>query len=206
MIGILASITFTCVALQAEAQPPAQERVVSASPTSESDGGLTREWYGAPIVFVDLAALGAFFGGMVASDRGNDLGSALMIAGGGTYLLAAPLVHVTQHQVGRGFASLGLRTGAPLVGAVTGLIVGAIIGLRDTSEYDKACPKETWCGAHDMVMGGTVGFVGGLLVAAAVDSAALAYKPSTAKQLALSVTPIYQPVAHQTGLALRGTW
>ena len=165
-----------------------------------------REWYGAPIVLVDLAALGAFFGGMVASNRGNALGTALMIAGGGTYLLAGPIVHITQHRVGRGAASLGLRAGAPLVGAVTGLIVGAISGMRDTSENDKSCPKETWCGAHDMVVGGAVGFVGGLLVAAVVDSAALAYKPSAAEQLALSVTPIYQPATHQTGLALRGTW
>jgi len=51
--------------------------------------------------------------------------------------------------------------------------------------------KETWYGAVDMVTGAIGGFLGGWLVAAVVDSAALAYKPATAKPLALSVTPPY---------------
>jgi hypothetical protein len=204
MIGVLASIAFTCAALQAQAQAPAQEQVGSASPASESKGAPPREWYGAPIVLTDLAALGTFFGGIVASDHGHDFGVVLSVVGAGTYLLGGPIIHKAEHQEGKSLASLGLRAGASGVGVVLGAVIGGVIG----SEGKNGCGGDG-CGVRVIAMGvvgGLVGFGSGCLVAAVVDSAVLAYKPTTVKPLAVSVTPIYQPATHQTGLALRGTW
>ena len=91
MIGILASITLTCAALQTQAQPAAQEQVGSAVPAAESEKAPMREWYGAPIAIADLAALGSMFGGVVASDHGHSFGSVLVVVGAGTYFLGGPI-------------------------------------------------------------------------------------------------------------------
>ena len=204
MTEILALITFTCAGVQAQAQPAAQEQVGSAVPAAESENAPTREWYGAPIVLADLAALGSMFGGVVASDHGHSFGSVLVVAGAGTYFLGGPIVHSTEHQVRKGWGSFGLRVGVSSVGAVLGVVVGGAIG----SEGKNGCGGDGcgWSAISTGIVGGIVGFWSGCLVAAVVDSAALAYKPTTAKPLALLMMPIYQPATHQTGLALRGAW
>ena len=204
MMGILASITFTCESAQAQAEPAAQEQVGSAAPAAESEGAPTREWYGAPILLADLAALGSMFGGVVASDHGHSFGTVLVVVGAGTYFMGGPIVHSAEHQERKGWGSFGLRLGASGVGAVLGVVVGGVIG----SEGKNGCGGDGcgWSVIGTGIVGGMVGFGSGCLVAAVVDSAALAYKPTTAKPLALSVIPIYQPATHQTGLALRGAW
>jgi len=197
--GLLGS---DCTTQQARAEEPSPKQLDNGSPVSDSKDVPPREWYGAPIVLADLAALGLFLVGVVASDHGHDFGSALMGVGVGTYLLGGPVVHFTEHQQRKGFASLGLRAGALAVGFGLGVIIGGVVGLEDKN----GCPKETWCGMGDLLVGAAVGLGSGYLIGAVVDSAALAYKPATAKPLALSVTPVYQPATHQTGLALRGAW
>ena len=198
--GTLVLLAFSCATLQARAEEPAQRPPSNPPSVSDSKDLATKEWYGAPIVVTDLAALGVFIGGMVAADRGSHFGSGLMISGSGTYLLGGPIVHFSEHKSGNGFASLGLRLGAPLGGALVGAIVGGVIG------SEKACGANETCGFGGFAVGGGLGLVGGGLAAMVVDDAAFAYKATTPKALALTVAPTYQPATRQTGLALRGTW
>jgi hypothetical protein len=97
-------------------------------------------------------------------------------------------------------ASLGLRAGAPLAGALVGAIVGAVVGSK------KSCGANETCGLAGFAVGGVLGLAGGGLVAMVVDDAAFAYRLTTPKALALTVTPIYQPANRETALAVRGTW
>jgi hypothetical protein len=185
----------------AQAAEPAEPQSGNVALVSDSKDQATKEWYGMPIVVTDIAALGIFLGGMVAADRGSDVGSGIMLAGVGAYVLGGPIVHLTEHNVGKGFASLGLRAGAPLAGALTGAIVGGVIG------SGRNCGgKNDTCALADLAVGGVVGLIAGGLVAMVIDDAGFAYKSAPAKSLALSVTPVYQPATRQTGLALRGIW
>ena len=193
-------LAFSCATLPARAEEPAPELLSNPPSVSDSKEVATKEWYGAPIVVTDLAALGVFIGGMTVADRGSHVGSGLMILGFGTYLLGGPIVHFSEHKLGNGFASLGVRLGAPLGGALVGAIVGGVIGSGRT------CGANETCGLGGLAVGGVLGLLGGGLAAMVVDDAAFAYKATTPKALALTVTPMYQPATRQTGLALRGTW
>jgi hypothetical protein len=198
ILGTPALLAYT--APRAGAAEPAEAQLGNAALVSDSRDVETKKWYGMPIVVTDIAALGIFVAGMVAADHGSDIGSGIMLVGVGAYVLGGPIVHLTEHNVGKGFASLGLRVGAPLAGALTGAIVGGGIGSR------KKCGGNDTCALGYLAEGGVLGLIAGGLVAMLIDDAGFAYKSTTAKNLALSVTPVYQPAIRQTGLALRGTW
>ena len=112
-------------------------------------------WYGWQNLLVD--------GSVIVASAG--LGAANGSAGGvllGTgYLFGGPIVHWSHGQIGRGFASLGIRGGAPLVFGALGYL--AFHG--DSSGAD---------------LGGFFGFVLGFgfgaLSAIVIDAAALAYE------------------------------
>jgi hypothetical protein len=190
MMGTLALLAFTCTTMRALAAEPAQEQLVA-----------TRKWYGAPMVLSDLVALGVFVGGMMVYDHSQAAGAGFMVLGFGTYGLGGPIVHFSEHRVRMGFASLGLRMGAPLGFALAGALVGGVIGSgrRCGNTNDN-------CALGYMGGGAAVGFLVGIPVAMVVDNAVFARKWTTAKPLAVSVIPVYQPATGQTGLALRGTW
>jgi hypothetical protein len=200
IVGTLVLLAFNCATLVARAQEPAHEPSNNAPSVSDSKEAVTKEWYGAPIVVTDIAALGLFFGGMTAADHGSNVGTGLMLAGVSVYLLGGPIVHISRHESGKGIASLGLRLVAPLAGAFAGAIVGGVIGSQ------RSCGTNETCGLGGLAVGGALGLVSGGLVAMVVDDAAFAYRLTTPKALALTVTPVYQPATRQTGLALRGTW
>jgi hypothetical protein len=157
----------------------------------------TKEWYGAPIVVADIAALGLMVGGIATYGQSPDLGGGLILTGLGAYVLGGPIVHFTETRVGQGFASLGVRVGLPLVAGIGGAFVGILA--------NQGCEGE-WCGLEGLVVGAAIGFGAGILAAPAIDHALLAYKPVKTRQLSLSVTPSYQPTTGQTGLTVKGTW
>ena len=194
--GAIALLAFAGAAPKAQAGEPAQGN--SEEAVFAPDEVQAREWYGLPTLVIDVAALGVFVGGVLAADHHSDASGPLVLAGLGGYVVGGPIVHLTQHRVGMMFASLGLRVGAPLAGMGFGAIVGGVY-------YSSTCHTDG-CGLVGMALGAAWGLLGGLLVGSVVDITALARKPVTARQLKLSVLPMYKPTTGQAGVALRGTW
>jgi hypothetical protein len=153
------------------------------------------EWYGAPIIAMDVAALALPFIGAGVTQNG-DTGQAFILGAVGLYALGGPIVHFSEERVGTGFASLGLRLGAPLAGGLAGIVVGSAAVSGCTGEM---------CGLGALVYG-AAGVGIGVIAAAVVDSAVLARKPKVRPQLSLSVVPTYQPATGEKGLSLSGTW
>lgn len=71
-------------------------------------------WYGWQVLLCDLAAEG--FGLAAVLSRS----AILLVPSGALHALGGPIVHWSHGNAGRGFASLGLRLGLPLVGALIG--------------------------------------------------------------------------------------
>ena len=84
----------------------------------------------------------------------NDPGAALVVVGGITYLLGAPIVHASHDNTGRGGGSLAGRVLAPLVGGA----IGFAIGDDDGEELYR-------------VSGAATGFLAGMVIAAVIDIA-----------------------------------
>jgi hypothetical protein len=179
------------------AAPWAPQEFVDTQPRPE-EIVYERQWYGMPIVISDSLALGALTCALAVERSQPDLARGLALAGLGAYLVAGPIVHFTEGRVGIGFASLGMRAGAPGVGLVAGMLIGAIA-------FSKSCSGDD-CALAGLAVGGVVGLVGGGLTAAIVDAAAMARKSVPVSRQAMVVLPAYNPVTGHTGLVLRGIW
>lgn len=129
------------------------------------------EWYGAPILIADAAALASTLA-IGALSRGNSWG---LGAGVGltAYTVAGPVVHWANRQVGPGFGSLALRVGTPLSCAFWGVLAGQLL-------YPNADGAET---------GAMVGAALGVVVASVVDSAVLAYARPANQSPTLGTAP-----------------
>ena len=112
-------------------------------------------WYGWQNLVVDGGVLVASAGLGAAN---GSAGGVLLVTG---YLFGGPIVHWSHGQIGRGFASFGIRVGAPLVLGTLGYV--AFSGDRTSNG---------WAGAIGFVLG--FGF--GVLSAIVIDAAALAYE------------------------------
>lgn len=157
----------------------------------------TRQWYGKNMIITDLTALGLFLGGAAMLGNSSDLGAGLMVLGAGTYALGGPIVHFSEGQVGRGFASLGLRVVGPVATGLTGAFIGAAAS--------SGCGDD-WCGLEGAAIGGLIGFTSAIIAAPIIDNVFFARKKVPPQALAWSVMPSYQPVTGQAGLTLRGNW
>jgi hypothetical protein len=120
-------------------------------------GAPRREWYGWQTLIVDGASVGIMIIGGLAQS------AAIGATGGLVYLGGPAAVHFGHGNVGMGFASMGLRVGAPIVGALIGLAAGA-----------GACSSRSGNG-DCLAVGASLGFLGGYVTAVAVDAAVLAY-------------------------------
>lgn len=137
-----------------------------------------RHWYGWQTLISDGASLAALLAG---SAIGNDSKGNNTLAGLGlvSYEFAPGVVHFAHGNVGRGFASFGLRLGLPLAGAFLGASLAS------------------GCNTNLCEAGGAgVGILAGMGGAIAVDAAVFAYddrKHSTARHGGLmplvAVTP-----------------
>ncbi|HZU81501.1 MAG TPA: rhomboid family intramembrane serine protease, partial [Polyangiaceae bacterium] len=92
--------------LQPEAPPPAKER-----------------WYGWQTLVADTGSVLVFLFGAGIQSSSNS--SAVLDFGIAGYLLAPPVIHFAHGNVGYGFASLGIRAGAPIVLGLVGAFFGA---------------------------------------------------------------------------------
>jgi hypothetical protein len=137
------------------------------------------EWYGWQTLIADGASL-IMIPIMAGVTESEELGYVAL----GGYFLAPPVIHAANGRWGIGFASLGFRTGLPLVG----LLVGAAAD-DDRNDFVPA--------------GAIIGFVVGVLGAVALDASWLAFKKvdvnediSSArptKRSAFSFTPTVAP-------------
>ncbi len=112
-------------------------------------------WYGWQNLIVDG---GVIVGGLALSAATAEAGGVVLVTG---YFFGGPIVHWSHGQVGRGFASLGIRVAAPLLFAGLGYAVFQ----RDGSGADLRG-----------LAGAILGFGLGVVSAIVVDAAALAYE------------------------------
>ena len=154
---------------------------------------IRRHWYGWQTLLVDAAtvALAATVGTVDSGDRQveNVIAGMVLVP----YALGGPVVHAAHGQWGRAGASLGLRLGAPTVGALGGYLVGSASCARpDTSDVP--------CAA----VGAGLGLLAGGAAAIILDAAVLAYEPEAAPNLAL--VPVIIADRDRWGAGLSGTF
>ena len=111
-------------------------------------------WYGWQTLIVDG---GVIVGSTVLAGASGEAAGVLLVTG---YFFGGPIVHWSHGQVGRGFADLGIRVGAPLVLATLGYLVFNRGGSADVA------------GA----VGAVLGFGLGVVAAIVIDASALAYE------------------------------
>ena len=128
--------------------------VLAASPSSaeEEEAKTKTTWYGWQTAIADGAAIA---GGLVT-------GNALVLAGG--FTVGAPIVHWAHGNVLRGFASLGVRVGAP---ALTALTAALLLNSKEVTN------------GHENEEALSIGILGGCLFASVFDAVVLARTTST---------------------------
>lgn len=138
---------------------PGAEAAEPAKPITDT------KWYGWQTLILDGASTTT---GLLLMSSSNDT---LIDAGGaiilGGYALGGPIVHWSNGQVGKGFASLGLRVGAPLVTGLTGALLGGA--------FSGGC-SDGWCDNSGIAVGAFLGTLGGAVAAIVIDAAVLARK------------------------------
>jgi hypothetical protein len=139
---------------------------------------------------VDGGAFTLLIVGLYARDGSE---GPLVIAGATAYLVGGPSIHFAHHHVLRGIASVGLRIGAPFLGAAIG------VALEDcANHHDDAC----------LTVGSLLGLSAGMLSAAVIDGALLAYDepPSQEATSSVRIVPAVIVDAKQAALGLSGTF
>lgn len=109
-----------------------------------------------------------------------------LVVGIGGYFLAGPILHWSQGNAAKGFASLVLRVGMPIVGALVSSI---------------PCMRSNSCNS-DIIGFAFFGAIAGALGAVAIDAGALAYGTEDAKKV--RIAPIASP--RVLGLALSASF
>jgi len=113
--------------------------------------------YHLQILATDVGAAGAFLGGNALENKAGATGDVLMVAGGVTYALGGPVVHLTHGNYGRAAISLGLRVLLPIVGANIGV---AFSSCDNHQTFANLCSVD----------GMAAGFLVGAATAAAADN------------------------------------
>lgn len=145
------------------------------------------KWYGWQILIVDGAVISSTLLLAAAAADNDDVGGVAAAAFFTGYTLGGPIVHWSNGQLGRGFASLGLRVGAPLVAGLTGAALGAA--------SSSGCSDPYWCDSSEVAVGAGLGVLVGGIAAVAIDSAVLARKTVTVDASDSSTAARTRPVA-----------
>jgi len=196
MVGFGALLLSTAAHAQDPASPA--EAPAAASPEADTPSKTVKPsketvWYGHQTLAVDGVAIGMMALGLSSSSRTN-----LAWIGLGTYALGAPTVHMVHGNWGRGIADVGIRVGAPIALGAVGLMGGVIVGVSAQSDKNSDTP-----GLEPLVygvIGGASGVLGGMILASAIDAAALARdKPAKEPEERSSATGVrWTPVASVT--------
>jgi hypothetical protein len=142
-------------------------------------------WYGWQTLLADGASVAMFVGG-----AGAESGE-LALAGLGGLLLAAPIVHFSHRNVGRGFLSLGARVAFPITGAAIGAAA---------EDCSRSSGELQVCTRVGMLLGGLVGVV----TAVIVDASVLAHEPDPEPADGVRLTPGVALGSRSQSLILNG--
>jgi hypothetical protein len=123
--------------------------------------------------------------GMIAVGAATDFDIGIIL-GVPTYVVRAPIMHMSRQRYGRAAASLAMRVGLPLVGVVVG------------DRVDASCGSPPCMG--DELRNVYVGLLGGVVLASVLDAAFLASGDAPERQSQSGWTPTARPT--QGGLAL----
>lgn len=162
------------------------------APATTDEPAVKSYWYqtlaadGLAITFVALAANG----------HGGDSDS-LAKLGIGTYLLGAPLIHVSKGRPGRALGSLAMRVGLPFVGALIGSALEPTYKCYD--EYDDCGPDGV---SGEVVLGAVLGVVGASLI----DATVLAKGDAPKAKAQPTWTPTARATHGGVALGLTGTF
>ena len=145
--------------------------LASASARAQSEPAATGESYRWQIATTDAVLIStATLGFSIEGPHGSAsyVPSHTMIAVGGVgYFLGAPIVHLAHKQYARAGASLALRVGLPILGAVIGNRAASCSGSHDD-----------WCGLDQAADG----FWAGAVAAAVLDSLVITPGPTPAAE------------------------
>jgi hypothetical protein len=151
MMRKLLVATIVTASAPVQAAPPGMTPAVDpAMPPAPSDATIAQPSYRAQLALADAAVVGVSLLGSLSAN--NNAVPTLVI---GTYLLGSPAIHLAHDHGSRAVASLGLRLGLPLLGAMLG--AGA------------ACGGRSSCGTDAAIAVPAIGAVAGVLAASAID-------------------------------------
>ena len=143
-------------------------------------------WYGWQTLATDGAAVTLFIAG-ASADSG-----AVAVLGVGTYVLGGPVVHWTHDGGWRGWASLGIRVGGPVLVGLGGFALGSGCEGEDA----EVCP------AVGAALFGSLGLVSAIIV----DAAVLGYEEVKPSDDEISWTPTVDVGRSQARLGVAGTF
>lgn len=159
---------------------------VAAAPQRLEPQGPDERWYGGQTLAADGISLAVLMLGALEEP--------FAYVGVGGLLVAAPIVHFGHGNVGRGFLSLGMRTGLPFGTAAVGY--GLTTG---------ACPSDDdadYCGG----IGAVVGLFVGSVAAVVLDSAVLAWEPAPEPPPGVSWSPSLAATPNSAQLLVSGNF
>jgi hypothetical protein len=162
--------------------PPAGNATQATTEAQSYTGGL---------VSADVLSLGALLIGVAAKDGW------VASAGAAGLFLAAPVVHWTEGQGGRGAGSLALRTGLPLLGIAA---AGVIVAIRSRTEAPSShCgsgpPPSTGNCVTGPLLPMAAGAAIGLLAAMVLDDVFLGKKPVEHRARGIALAPSFSVAA-----------
>jgi hypothetical protein len=178
-------------------------RVEPPSPAPESpdkkDAPPAEHWYGWQTLLVDASVVVVAFGLSAAtSDRAPWVGASLPAVAVGGFLLGGPVVHAAHGRWNTAAASLAVRAGLPVGGALVGAGIASV-----------TCGSSCRFGGGDggdvpyALLGAAFGGVIGVIAAPFVDAGGFAYEPDPTASAHVFVAPTvaWAPGAASVGLA-----
>ena len=182
----------------------ATPNITYSGPTQPTQDGLSEpkhsQWYGLPILGLDLASVALTSVGIATADSRSGLAApALLIAGAGTFAFGGPIVHLAHDNSTSALLSFGLRAGMP--------VASAALGYALVSGAANNCTGADWCGSRIIAEGALAGFVIGAISASAIDIGLLAHdRPSRSRRTSFALAPMVDPKRNMAGMSLQGTW
>jgi len=179
------ALALTTSPVAAMADEPASGPPAPA-PTSPPSPGA--RWYGAPIVYSDIASA-ALWGLAVGADapRGESIVVPVAVLASLAYLVPSPLVHALHGHGWRAFWSVVLRGALPAAGLFVGGFVGAVT--CTPPPWDGSSIQERGCGIDAFITGAIVGAAIAGLGAMVIDDAVLPWEPDEPAPAKASLRP-----------------
>jgi hypothetical protein len=185
---------------------------ISATPNNITDAGPTQstqdgrsepkhsQWYGLPILGLDLASVALTSVGIATASSQSGLATpVLLIAGAGTFAFGSPIVHLAHDNSTGALLSFGLRAGLP--------VGSAALGYALVSGSANTCSGPGFCGPSILAGGVLVGFAIGAAAASAIDIGLLARTQlPTPSRRSFALAPMIDPKRNLAGMSVQGTW